>query len=127
MSAPAAKALSLPVRMMAAIAESPSNSSSAAPSSAISAAFNAFNACGRLRVTIPTGPRRSRRMLANSVLLMGDPSATPCDGGHDAILPACCRGAIDDGSRRWGKRHGQGTEAQQSRGKEAEIHHQEET
>src|SRR5580765_2860495 len=72
MSAPAAKAFSLPARTMAAIAGSPSRSSRAAPSSAISAAFKALSACGRLRVTIPTGPCRSRRMLAYAVLLMND-------------------------------------------------------
>src|SRR6266581_9615352 len=126
MSAPAAKAFSLPVRMMAAIAGSLSNSSSAAPRSAISAAFSAFSACGRLRVTMPTGPRRSRRMLAYSVLLICDPLATPCDGGHHAILPACCQGAIDRGARRRsGRGHGQGAKTQQPRGKKTEIHQEE--
>src|SRR5216684_3970951 len=125
MSAPAAKALSLPVRMMAAIAGSPSNSSSAAPRSAISAAFNAFNACGRLRVTMPTGPRRSRRMLANSVLLIYATSyrhramvdmmpSFP----HAVAAPSLV--ALGDGGN-----HGEGTKTQQSRGKEAEIHQEE--
>src|SRR5579884_3374764 len=70
MSAPAAKALSLPVRTIAAIAGSPSRLSKARPSSAISARFSAFSACGRFSRTRPTAPRRSTRMLSYCVSLI---------------------------------------------------------
>ena len=90
MSAPAAKAFSLPVRTMAPIAGSPSRSSSAAPSSAISAAFSAFSACGRFSVTMPTGPCRSTRMLLY------------CRAVHRLPLPQRCNGSAANrvGSRR---------------------------
>src|SRR5712691_3228128 len=80
MSAPAAKALSLPVSTMAAIAESPSSSSNAWPSSPISAAFSAFSACGRFSLTMPTGPCRSTRMLLYCSPLMDPSPQCPTDG-----------------------------------------------
>src|SRR5215470_3421974 len=71
MSAPAAKAFSLPVKTIAPIASSASRSSSARPISATSAAFSALSACGRFKVTMPTALRRSTRMLAYCSLMHG--------------------------------------------------------
>src|SRR5580704_3634802 len=71
MSAPAAKARSLPVRTMAPISGSNSRSSRAAPSSSISLALSALSADGRLRRTIPTAPCRSTRTVFSCGSLMG--------------------------------------------------------
>src|SRR3990172_275874 len=64
MSAPAAKALSLPVTIMTLIAESFSKSSTARVISSISAWHSAFRACGRLRVMMPVLPRFSTMMFS---------------------------------------------------------------
>ena len=58
MSAPAANAFSLPVMTMQPIWRRPRTPSSAALRSAMSAAFSALSACGRLSVMTPTAPRR---------------------------------------------------------------------
>src|SRR6266436_2152251 len=71
MSAPAAKALSLPVTTMQPISSSPSNASSAEASSRISSGESALSACGRLRVITPTLPRVSAMMFWYA---MSDPS-----------------------------------------------------
>src|SRR6266446_6591249 len=72
MSAPAAKALSLPVTTMQPMLSSPSKASSAEASSRISSGESALSACGRLRVTTPTLPRVSTMMFWYA---MSDPSA----------------------------------------------------
>ncbi|EWS62418.1 hypothetical protein Y695_04355 [Hydrogenophaga sp. T4] len=56
MSAPAAKAFSLPVMIMQPMPSSPSNAWSAAPSSDISWSFSALSCLGRFRVMMPTRP-----------------------------------------------------------------------
>jgi hypothetical protein len=60
MSAPAAKARSLPVTMMQPMAGSASKALSASPSSVISASLSAFRALGRFSVTMPTLPASVR-------------------------------------------------------------------
>ena len=67
MSAPAAKARSLPVTTMAPILASASRSFSACSSSAINWAHSAFSALGRLRVIRPTRSRFSSRMVSNLI------------------------------------------------------------
>ena len=66
MSAPAAKAFSLPVRTMQPMPGSASNASSAAPSSSISVSLRALSCFGRFRVIRPVrrspSPRVSVRM-----------------------------------------------------------------
>ena len=54
MSAPAAKAFSLPVMIMQPMASSASKALSAAPSSSISGALRALSALGRFSVMMPT-------------------------------------------------------------------------
>jgi len=56
MSAPAAKALSLPVMTMAPTPSSASQARSASPSSAMSCGLSAFICFGRLSVIRPTRP-----------------------------------------------------------------------
>src|SRR2546423_1389394 len=56
MSAPAAKALSLPVITMAPMPSFASKACSAAPSSCMSCGLSAFSCFGRLSVTRPTRP-----------------------------------------------------------------------
>src|SRR3989442_8354954 len=56
MSAPAAKALSLPVMTMAPMPSSASKALSARPSSSMSCGLSAFSCFGRLRVMTPTRP-----------------------------------------------------------------------
>src|SRR5882672_6128563 len=63
MSAPAAKALSLPVMTIAPIASSASNAASASPSS--------FITLGRFSVTRPTRPRVSTRMFSGVMRIPG--------------------------------------------------------
>ncbi|CFN74862.1 Uncharacterised protein [Bordetella pertussis] len=58
-SAPAAKAFSLPVITIAPMPSSASSASNAAPSSSINWSFSAFNALGRFSVSHPTRPRVS--------------------------------------------------------------------
>src|SRR5688572_8243871 len=70
MSAPAAKAFSLPVSRIAPMPASASNASSALPSSAISPGLSAFSCFGRLRVMTPTRPFCS--VVRNSKLMAGD-------------------------------------------------------
>src|SRR5579883_3491685 len=67
MSAPAAKALALPVMTTAPIASSFSKASSAWPSSRTSASQSAFSACGRFSVIRPTDPRVSTRILVYAI------------------------------------------------------------
>ena len=64
MSAPAAKAFSLPVTTIAPMFSSLSNLISASVSSRISSGDSAFKALGRLSVTRPTLPRVSTRMVS---------------------------------------------------------------
>src|SRR5512134_3102866 len=70
MSAPAAKAFSLPVSRIAPMPASASNASSASPSSAIRPGLSAFSCFGRLRVMTPTRPFCSAVM--NSKLMSVD-------------------------------------------------------
>ena len=63
MSAPAAKARSLPVTMMQPMAASASKALSASPSSVISASLSAFSALGRFSVTMPTLPASVRTSM----------------------------------------------------------------
>ncbi len=63
MSAPAAKARSLPVRMMQPMASSASKAFRAWPSSVISASLSALSAFGRLRVMMPTLPASVRTSM----------------------------------------------------------------
>src|SRR5574343_1660314 len=76
MSAPAAKALSLPVMTMAPMSGSLSRSSSASPKASIRASLRALSCAGRFRVMSPTRPWRASRMgdsdIARSCLLDGD-------------------------------------------------------
>src|SRR6266849_407329 len=67
MSAPAAKALSLPATTIAPMPSSASNSASACPSSFISASLSAFSAFGRLRVIVPTRPRVPTMMFSYAI------------------------------------------------------------
>src|SRR5471032_3007186 len=67
MSAPAAKALSLPVITMQPILSSASNCASASPSSSISASLSALSALGRFSVIRPTRPRVSTRMFSYDI------------------------------------------------------------
>src|SRR5260370_42433191 len=71
MSAPAAKALSLPVMTIAPIASSASNAASASPSSFIRESLSAFSALGRFSVTRPTRPRVSTRMFSGVMRIPG--------------------------------------------------------
>jgi hypothetical protein len=64
MSAPAAKALSLPVITMAPTPSSASNESRACSSSAMRAAFRALSAFARLKVIRPTRPFFSAMMFS---------------------------------------------------------------
>src|SRR5690554_5251771 len=67
MSAPAAKAFSLPVMTIAPTVSSSSNASSAAATSATSPAFSALSALGRLSVMSPTAPRLSTMMFSYGI------------------------------------------------------------
>src|SRR5438105_1703483 len=67
MSAPAAKAFSLPVIRIAPMSASASKAASALPSSAASASFNAFMRCGRLRRMIPTRSRVSTMTFSGAM------------------------------------------------------------
>src|SRR3977135_1200710 len=71
MSAPAAKALSLPVMTIAPIASSASNAASASPSSFIKESLSAFSTLGRFSVTRPTRPRVSTRMFSGAMRIPG--------------------------------------------------------
>ena len=63
MSAPAAKAFSLPVTIMQPIAASASNAFSAAPSSSIKVSFSALSCLGRFSVITPTLPPSVRTSM----------------------------------------------------------------
>ena len=63
MSAPAAKAFSLPVITMQPIAGSASKALRAAPSSSISSLFRALSCLGRFSVTTPTLPPSVRTWI----------------------------------------------------------------
>ena len=65
MSAPAAKAFSLPVTTMQPIASSASKALSAAPSSSISSLFSALSCLGRFSVTMPTLPPSVRTAMSS--------------------------------------------------------------
>src|SRR4026207_22022 len=66
-SAPAAKARSLPVKTITPMASSRSKRSNASANSSISLAESAFKACGRLRRMRPTAPRVST-MIVSAVM-----------------------------------------------------------
>ena len=83
MSAPAAKARSFPVRTIAPIPGSASNSATAASSSFMSATLSALSASGRLRVTMPTRSRRSTIMVWSSSVM--SPSVDACDLAVDSF------------------------------------------
>src|SRR5215470_5409477 len=70
MSAPAAKALSEPVRTMQPMPGSASKASAAARSSSFKVALSAFKACGRLRRMRPTRPRVSTTMVCVLMALL---------------------------------------------------------
>ena len=69
MSAPAAKAFSLPVSTMAAMSGSASKPRSASPSSPMSWSQSAFSACGRLRRITATLPRVSVAIISYPAML----------------------------------------------------------
>src|SRR5260221_575941 len=71
MSAPAAKALSLPVMTIAPIASAASNGASASPSSFIRESLSAFSTLARFSVTRPTRPRVSTRMFSGAMRIPG--------------------------------------------------------
>src|SRR5215813_9791840 len=75
MSAPAANALSEPVMRMQPTSVSASKASTALRSSFLSVALSALSACGRLRRTMPTRPRRSTTMVCVLMAVLGFPSA----------------------------------------------------
>ena len=91
MSAPAAKAFSLPVRTMAPTAGSASKPRSAAPTSVISASQSAFSAAGRSSVTSPTLPRVSARIIPYPAI--GEPSLSAAAGCGGARARSTGRGA----------------------------------
>src|SRR5579875_1021358 len=66
MSAPAAKAFSVPVSTIAPIAGSASKARSASASSSINWSQSAFNACGRLSRIKPTAPRVSVTIICGA-------------------------------------------------------------
>src|SRR6266851_4873102 len=68
MSAPAAKAFSLPVMTTQPMVSSASNSSSTWPSSRTSGVHSALSAFGRFNLTTPTAPFRSTRMLSYAMV-----------------------------------------------------------
>ena len=70
MSAPAAKAFSLPVITIAPIASSASKAYSARPSSCISCGLSAFICFGRLSVISATRPRVSVVMSSYAIFAM---------------------------------------------------------
>jgi len=67
MSAPAAKALALPVITMQPMVSSASKRCSTSPSSFINASFKAFSALGRFRVIQPTRRSPSPRVSTSKV------------------------------------------------------------
>src|SRR6516225_5414145 len=75
MSAPAANALSEPVMRMQPTSASASKASTALRSSSLSVTLSALSACGRLRRTMPTRPRRSTTMVCVLMAVLGFPSA----------------------------------------------------
>src|SRR6266480_2083091 len=70
-SAPAANALSEPVRRMQPTLASASHASTAPRSSFFSVALSAFSACGRLKRMMPTRPRRSTIMVSVLMTILG--------------------------------------------------------
>src|SRR6266550_521829 len=92
MSAPAANALSEPVMRMQPTPASASKASTAPRSSSISVTLSAFKACGRLRRTMPTRPRRSTMMVSLLMAVLGLRSDRPCcHGASRAESPCRCR------------------------------------
>jgi hypothetical protein len=75
MSAPAAKALSEPVMRMQPTLASASKASTAPRSSFFRVTLSALSACGRLRRTMPTRPRRSAMMVCVLMAVLGFGSA----------------------------------------------------
>src|SRR5215472_18422795 len=80
-SAPAANALSEPVIRMQPTSASASKASTAPRSSFFSVTLSAFKACGRLRRTIATRPRRSTMMVSLLMAVLGLRSVGPCCHG----------------------------------------------
>src|SRR5262245_31154991 len=91
MSAPAANALSEPVMRMQLTPASASKASTAPRSSPISWTLSAFKACGRLRRTMPTRPRRSTMMVSLLIAVLGSRLDRPCcHGASRAESPGHC-------------------------------------
>src|SRR5689334_9421496 len=89
MSAPAAKARSLPVSTIAPTPSSASAFASASPSSFMSASLSALSTLGRLSVISVTRPRVSTRMLSYGMGLLGRDRlilADPCGDRNDRYV-----------------------------------------